>query len=286
MRSYALAMILGLLGCASDHGMDRDGSTPADFDAWSSTLDVGPPGDLDGGPSTFDSGPVTYDTGPLPLRDAGIHTLGDAGTVTHDGAGEVWVGYLEAYTFASGSDAVRIVFDADTGSGTRTGVVILGDAAPPSLPPATNPNVGYPEGMSIPQLQQMTRLFEGQPYAFDDGVVSSSRMQLGANTAFVWARWCALQYPVSLGGTSYACMPSTAASTGEICTYRDPNSGETVQVDCGRQYLCGVGTGVCRCDAASCWEPTNHVLTFDVHVTGNQATGTALGHTVYLTRQP
>lgn len=217
----------------------------------------------------------------VPITDAGVHPLGDSGPSTHDLAGDVWTGYVEAFTFPSGSDAVRIVFDsAPAGTTSTSGVVIFGEGTPP--PPATDPNVGYPPGVrSLPVV-----LVEGMPYPFTDASVSASRIQLTADASVVYERWCELQYPVPLapGATSYGCLPNAGGFTVDgQCGYVDPATDTMHYVDCGRARLCAIG-GPCVCDASECHAHASSIGTFDFHVVGSDGAGTMDGHTVYLTR--
>jgi hypothetical protein len=68
------------------------------------------------------------------------------------------------------------------------------------------------------------------------------------------------------------------------CSYEDPTTHESLDVDCGRMMLCGFGTGACTCDASSCTSRAVRTFSIDFHVTGNDGTGTIDGHNAYLTR--
>jgi hypothetical protein len=273
--------LLVLAGCGESHGSDDVGVSPRS----------------DGGTTTRDDGGyVAPDTGFHPLvpdggfRDAGVHPAADVGP-PGDGAGDTWTGYIEAFSFPSGSDAVRIVLDAQVGSAPRTGTVYFGVGAPP--PPATDPNLGYPPGYGarggpVEGGGPGGYIAEGFGYRFEGATVSASRVQIDVDLGSLWAEWCSLQYPIDLGGGAYGCLPNTGFSSGDQgCSYPDPVTREDIAIDCGRLALCdGFGTA-CRCTATECAAASGGRVTFDFHVTGSDGTGTiGIGapHNVYLTR--
>jgi len=216
--------------------------------------------------------------------DVGTGTHGRDGGPPGDGAGDAWSGYVESYAFASGSDAVRIVFDAPTGAGSQTGTVYFGMGVPP--PPATDPSVGYPPGVLVDS--PYSYVAEGFGYRFRDAIVSASRVQIQVELGSLWAEWCSLQAPIDRGDGMYGCLPNTGFGAGPAgCWYPDPMTGEDVPVDCGRLRLCGGFGNACSCTATECTAASGGRVTFDFHVTGNDGTGTIeIGgaHNVYLTR--
>jgi len=163
----------------------------------------------------------------------------------------VWEGYAEAYSFADGSDKVKLSLDA-LGNGTLT----LGDSAP--LPVATNGDIGYPPalrpGAPSPANDQIANLFPGFAYPINTATVESARIRFSANPWEIEHDWCELQTPypsLPLGGLPpYSCLPYVSSWTvgTPTCAY-DYGTGD-VQVDCAKLELC-VGFA-CSCNAQGC----------------------------------
>jgi hypothetical protein len=201
----------------------------------------------------------------------------------------VWEGYIESYAFPSGSDHVRVVFDSASGDGARTGVVIFGAGTPP--PPATDPNVGYPPGVSMPDRFGSPSISEGFEYPIVDGSVTGARVQLTVRLGSLWERWCELQTPIpqTASGTWFSCLPNTGGGYGPSgCYYNDPTSGDPVPVDCGKYALCSMWM-VCDCEPAGCVAGSVGEIAFDFHVVGDAGDGSVTIrdlHNVHLTRAP
>jgi hypothetical protein len=237
---------------------------------------VGPDGghdDHDGGVVHADAlGGLLWDAGHLPRQDAGSRPVPDAGP-PGDGAGDVWDGYCEATTFASGSDRVHIVLDSPSGSGARTGVLVLGDASLPAVP--IDPSVGY-----APRGAHFGEIVEGFAYHFVDGAVSDTRVRFTIDPREPWQAWCETQIPVAVtpGSSSYVCVPGVMGySDGrDFCEYLDPYDMEWTEVDCLRQAMCELG-GACSCDASGCLPRPAGSLVSDFHVTGSDGMGTIAG---------
>jgi hypothetical protein len=157
-----------------------------------------------------------------------------------------WEGYAEANSFADGSDKVRITLDA-SGDGTLE----IGDSAP--MPPATNPNVGYPL-KSRPEVDIVIQLlFPGVSYPISAATVESARIRFWINPWDVERDWCALQtsFPVTGSVHSHLCV---SASTGQRSFSTSTcylNEGDSlVPVDCDKRNLCW--SDACACDEAGC----------------------------------
>lgn len=265
-----------IAACGESHGSPFDASVDAgegrDGGTGSGNEDTGPPPPIDAGPRP-DAG----------FRDAGVHPAADVGT-PGDGLGGTWTGYIEAYTFPSGSDAVRVVFDS---SGT-TGLVYFGDGD--ELPPATDPNVGYPPGLPVGLQGALDYIAEGHGYPFYGAVVSGARVQISVDRITLWSRWCSLQYPVAQGAGAYGCAGESTSfgARDGYCYTVDPDTGEEIHEDCGRLALCGGVAPACQCTATECFRtPLEIPVPFDFHVTGNEASGTVEiegRHNVYFTR--
>jgi hypothetical protein len=286
MRTFSarLGLIAALAtGCFANHSADEDAAVHED-DASVDDLDAAAPREDADLPPLRDGEVLSTDDAFIaPIRDAGVRPLGDAGP-PGDRAGDAWSGYIEAFRTGPGSDHVRIVFDAlPTPSGARSGVVVFGEGAPP--PVATDPNVGYPPAGFGGSPS------EGLEYRFDDAVVEVSRIRLSIDLGQLYETWCALQYPVerSPGSAEYACLPNAAYSAGDDgCSYLPDPGGEWIAVDCDRAALCGLmGGSVCSCTASECTAGSAGPASFDIHVTGDTATGTVDlrgPHNVYLSR--
>ncbi|HEY3498101.1 MAG TPA: hypothetical protein VGK73_25555 [Polyangiaceae bacterium] len=204
-----------------------------------------------------------------------------------------WVGYVQAYDFESGSDQVELTLDA-----TGTGTIVLGSGTPP--PPATNPDIGYPEGHPLTIATSSWNDFvpwEGYEYPVHDTQVVDRRVQFEFHLTELFEGWCALQtpYPTTVGG-EFACLPNGGISAmGEgNCFLRPNGSNERVPVDCGKLALCASqGFRVCTCDAETC-RAAGHAgplgtLDGRLEADGNELTGTVtLGNeslTIHLVRE-
>lgn len=238
-------MLVTLVGCGLSHGTDG----------------------TDGGPSGTDGATS-------PTRDGASSEIAiDAGP--HDLRGDTWEGYVEATTFESGSDAVRIVFDsAPPGDGQRTGVVIFGVGEHP--PVATDPDVGYPPGTFELLGHRVPDLYEGFVYPITSASVVGQRVRVTISLGAVWSDWCGLQTPYpfdpSMPDTGYACLPNLGYSTGpDGCSL-----GDGTPVDCHKLFLCMAGSNACGCDSTGCVALQHPDASFDFHVVGANGDGTTI----------
>jgi hypothetical protein len=156
------------------------------------------------------------------------------------GPSESWTGYIEQYSFSSGSDALKLTFSTDD-HGVAVGAVVFGQGTPPA--PATNPDVGYP-----PDFLQAARdhridaiyLAEGYSYAFDAGKLDGQRLQFSANLAQLWSGWCALQTSPAPGyGPCFLILSGQGggfqSADLSMCTVNNfGGTGQELQVDCGK----------------------------------------------------
>lgn len=160
----------------------------------------------------------------------------------------VWEGYVEAASFADGSDKVKITLDA-----SGNGSLEIGDSSP--LPPPTNGDVGYPASFNG-SAEQVEKLFPGVSYPITGAIVESERLRFSVNPWEVERDWCPLQtsYAVESGGeTQYRCVPGSQMWFGNIaaCTYNDGTVD--VPVDCMKFALCTFPNfHPCTCDATGC----------------------------------
>jgi hypothetical protein len=196
---------------------------------------------------------------------------------------------------------MNLVFADD---GTVTGTVYFGAAAP--LPPATDPNVGYPPGFGAslggPGLPRVS--LEGFDFTVLAGSYAAPRVQLSISQTEIWKRWCEIQtviYPVDNGNAPdggcgdflrYGCLPNATTMFGSSCAISWCQNPASIPVDCGKMALCGP-PGVCTCTATGCTVPpsTKGDVAFDMQAASGAMNGSVTGldgqlHNVHLTRSP
>ena len=162
----------------------------------------------------------------------------------------VWEGYAEAYTFWAESDRIRITLD-ENGEGTLE----VGEAPP--IPPATNPDVGYPEedlghpsaGATGPSIE----LRSGFSYTILGATVEARRLRLGISLLELYTDWCEMQTPYfDEESSTYHCLPvSSGGFDGSRCYLDDPETGDPIYADCAKIGMCSTGR-VCSCTAEGC----------------------------------
>jgi hypothetical protein len=215
---------------------------------------------------------------PSPTGAAGTGASGAAGVKIMAGPlgpPTTWTGYVEDYTFRSGSDALTMTFGTDA-KGIVKGTIVLGAGTPP--PPATDPNIGWPAG--VVDLTLFSNgdgyVAEGYTYAYDGGSFDTHRLRFTVNLWQLWAGWCALQTPPVDGSTG--CIPNWGGSvTPNACSLQNPSTGANVPIDCTKLALC-LGSPACTCNASGCTNSDNSdTLSFDLFVTDDTASGTIDG---------
>ncbi len=185
-----------------------------------------------------------------------------------------WDGYAEAYTFMpDGTDRVRLTIASDGHGTLQIGNLSL-------LAPATDPNVGYPAGASVPVdlAFRVPAMQEGFLYPIYSAQVQTDRIQVGIKSHDYYSSWCGLQTPFAyvpqpldpdagvsggyvlvladggMGGADTVYLPcpfqSAGASTSETMCYGKLNSSDQIPVDCLKLYLCQAE--VCACTADGC----------------------------------
>lgn len=192
----------------------------------------------------------------------------------------VWVGYANGAELDSGSDRVELEVVSVAAEGRIEGVVSFGE--PGTLPPATDPDVGYPEGADpidgffsqVSLLERFTYRLDG---AYDDG---SSRLVAELLPSEPWAQWCALQTPYPDAGS---CLPPCGFATSDAgCELID--CAEAGPIDCAKLSLCL--SAVCHCEPTGCTHALGRSIVLDLHRSGDELEGPidTMG-TAYLTRQ-
>jgi hypothetical protein len=205
----------------------------------------------------------------------------DAGTSRPEvgplGPVQSWTGYVENYTFPSGSSVIHLTYATDA-NGNVAGQIVFGQGAPP--PPATNPNVGYPPAIdsyaffanSSPLGPLTLYIAEGYSYALDLGTLVSDRLRFDVPLNQLWAGWCALE-------TSSTCPPlnATADPSTQTCSQDTTAAGDPMPIDCGKAVLCGRVLSPCDCSGSGpCKLSTReNSQAFDIFVTGETASGSS-----------
>jgi hypothetical protein len=189
-----------------------------------------------------------------------------------DSYAAAWDGYVEAYTFPSGTDRVRVTLDED-----GSGWLKIGDGD--ELAPPTDPDVGWPEGVYDAKAERFpgSDLMEGVRYPITGAVVEEERVRLSIDPYDVFEAWCELQtsylrtnqYP-----KGYGCTQEGGYGYGNgVCSVGETEEGEPSIVDCGKAILCA--SAVCACDQAGCTAGDGPSAPFDAALSddGQSLTG-------------
>ena len=175
----------------------------------------------------------------------------------------LWTGYMEGFTFPSGSDKVMISIVATPGEYAQV-TVWFGDAPQP-LPP-TDPNVAWPDENV---LSHHTAL-EGWPYQALDLSYESPRLRFSISRWSPWQDWCFMQTPVPNPNLGWACVaapPITNSSGQNVLDAQGnclTNTTPPMPVDCAKAFPLCMGTPpICHCDMNVCYAEDLR-FTFDV----------------------
>lgn len=196
---------------------------------------------------------------------------GTAGSMTPPLPSEVvaevagtWKGYLESFTFPSGSDTITINILAPAG-GFATANVVFGDVAAP--PPPTDPDVAWPDEDIV---SHQTAL-EGWPYVAHNLSYESPRLRFTISRYSPWQDWCALQTPVPNPELGYACVPALAIRDTNGQLVHDAqgkcllNTTPAMPVDCAKAAPLCMGTPpLCQCTMTECHAWEIPAVTFDI----------------------
>lgn len=191
-----------------------------------------------------------------------------------------WEGHVEAFSFLSGSDHVRVSLDAD-----GNGWLQVGDSAD-VLPLPTDPKVAWPPvyaGMTYETTKntRTNRLLDGFLYPIVGAKVEAARIRFSIAPYAVFATWCTMQTPAldtTVIPSTYKCSKGRFARNPDgHCMTADQTSNSS-PIDCGKGLLC-LGS-VCECDANACKAAKSGApVTFDgalVDDAGNQLEGSVL----------
>ena len=213
-----------------------------------------------------------------------------------------WDGYTQLSTFSDGSDHFHLTIDAH-GHGT----LLVGDSPPLPAPTDARRRLSARRRQHV-QPGQLNPPFVGFAYPLHATRVQSRRIQLAIDFNDVYARWCALQTPVSTGtDADTGAEPSAARRRSRRSTIpRQPRPARSrswtapAEVDdCGWLTLCSLPATTCSCTATACTAALvpdgspvgEYPLQFDgqLDATGSTLTGTlgarGGGMTVILERQ-
>ena len=197
----------------------------------------------------------------------------------------VWEGYVEAHTFESGSDRVRLVLN-DNGQGTVT----FGEAAARPMPTdADNP---FPDLQPIHiDLLQYEKFHEGFEHEIANALVEEERLRARTEPTNVYGEAaCALQTPVApiceQDECPYHCGPDPNG-----VAYRDNRcflASDDTEVSCQKLELCSP-VGICECTSTECFaQMPGDAIVLDgaLDEAGTKLVGSLDSHTIRLTRQP
>lgn len=204
----------------------------------------------------------------------------------------VWEGYVEAHTFPSGSDRVRLVLDED-GNGTVT----FGEGTPRPMPTdADDPFPDLDEG-GIERLMYDSH-HEGFSHDIAEANVEAERLRARTGPTNIYGQAaCALQTPVLVEDSDvdnwYSCVPGSSAAHREegcfLVNLSDPNGSE-LEVPCKKLELC---FSRCDCTSTECTaRAPGEAIAIDgaLDEAGTRLVGSLVGSfetlTVRLTRQP
>jgi hypothetical protein len=178
-----------------------------------------------------------------------------------------WVGYLENYSFLSGSDAIRISLEASD-NGVASGKVVFGSAPPP---PAAQPGDTFWPAVSQADLTAIgPDVLEGATYSARDLRWEQRRLRFTIVRNEPWEPFCAVQptFPVADAPGGYQCLPERVIwSEVDRCTLQDSRE----PVDCRVASVCDSGS--CVCTADGCHAAAALGYTFDLALEGDFGNG-------------
>ncbi|HVH45756.1 MAG TPA: hypothetical protein VM925_25560 [Labilithrix sp.] len=217
----------------------------------------------------------------------------------------MWSGYVANYQFASGSDRITVTFTSPS-----SGTVVFG--ATPATPPPVDFNVPYPPGcgadIESPGLSAV-RCAEQIAFTMVDAKQEPDRVRFAVDVNELWTEWCnaqtlitALRWVIRDGvgvpdvfscagvapGKGGACQAVIALPEGG--PYMDvPQDGgmptpptANTPVDCDLERTCALR---CTCSPSGCKRSAPAPITFDLHVSGNEASGRSSIGDIYLKAQ-
>ena len=151
-----------------------------------------------------------------------------------------WEGYIEAYQLMDGTDTVRISV-ADDGTGT----IRFGDKD--LWPAASDPNGSYPpdypNGAGVTGGAALPLAWDGFLFKLNSLRVETERLRASVASLSVFASWCTIQKPISIGSNGYACVDSSVWVAGYGPAYSNGYTDADGGLDataCGAYVVDGV----------------------------------------------
>jgi hypothetical protein len=140
----------------------------------------------------------------------------------------------------------QLVISADAG-GVISGVLqFLGDPQPPPFPPVTDPDVGYPPGLSLLEVQDLFIGATGVAYPLRDARFAAGELEFLWSPYDLHREWCAAQTAHAWSvdeHTFYYCAPEDPDAQAELdpiklALCRDSIQGPWCTVESGSQVPC------------------------------------------------
>ncbi|WP_437982291.1 hypothetical protein [Sorangium sp. So ce117] len=200
-----------------------------------------------------------------------------------------WEGYVENFKFRSGSDAVQLDIDTVEGSAIQ-GTVRFG--AEPSMPPPTDPDVGYPPNPGIEVSYALGLPYEGFDFTLLGAQLSESRLRFSIAPTELWKGWCELQTPrlvVTPGGLerTYFCESYQGYLQGSDGCFLADQPVDCAYIDLCIKEVCHCRESGCTVDAELAEERVDFDLEFgQQEANGSIAIESAIFYNVRLTRDP
>jgi hypothetical protein len=196
----------------------------------------------------------------------------------------VWEGYVEAFTFPSGSDRVRLVLD-----GNGQGTITLGEGTPRPLP--TDAEDPFPDLQSVEiGVLLNDNTVEGFEHEIASALIEEGRLRARTQPGNVYGEAaCALQTPVEPACGQDECFHTCVSVRPGGYTYRDGRcflAADDTEVSCKSLSLC---QDVCECTSTECFARNpGYAIVLDgaLDEAGTKLVGSLDTHAVRLTRQP
>ena len=231
--------------------------------------------------TTIDAGPGGPDAG----TSTGIPTYGP-----HDYCGGpdqdpdvVWDGWIEAFTFPEGSDRIRVQIEPD-GAGGFTGFFVGGEGPALDAVPRGPDDCEFLCETEIGEHLFGQHVEEGFRYTLQNVTYTDIRLRFDIDYREIFAAWCEAQPPIAdeVNPGSYRCLrnvPTETSWSPPFCRLL-PEGEPPMEIPCCKFFLC---QSVCACIASGC-SADPHLITFDLFIEGDVASGTTPFGTGHLQR--
>ncbi|MEO6601984.1 MAG: hypothetical protein ABIQ16_19045 [Polyangiaceae bacterium] len=243
---------------------------------------AGAPGNAAGSGNTAPGALACTDATPLPSWPAtsGCTSGADLPIVG------TWHGYVENQV--APWDDLTLVVNGASVAGGLCGTLTIGTGTPP--PPATDPNVGYPDPSETTWQEKSARILPGFVLSLLNGTTDGARVRFSVGRTEPWKGWCGLQTSYKGDtGSSCNCLPNWSIEGDSNCTLFDPSGGQDLVVNCAKAALCASIGGVCQCNDSACTATVTASTDFDLRFAGDEAEGNAtsvLGARTHFVRVP